>query len=125
MHHWDLHGFGVWRVETRSHPGRLIGLAGVSHLSLQDRPALNLTYIFRPDTWANGFASEAVRRALFLAQLHMPELPVVARTTGDNLGGQRTAEAVGLRREPLLDVASRRNAEVYFAKGWGRAGLPG
>lgn len=125
MQHWDLHGFGVWSVETGSQPGRLIGLAGVSHLTVQDRPALNLSYTFHLDTWANGFATEAARKALVLAQLHMPDLPVVVCTTGDNIGAQRTAIAAGLRREPLLDLVYRRHTCVYFTKGWNRAGGPG
>jgi RimJ/RimL family protein N-acetyltransferase len=123
--HWDLHGFGVWSVEARSHPGRLIGFAGVQHLTVQGRPALNLTYTFHPDTWANGFATETARKALLLAQVHIPELPVVACTTGDDVGGQRTAVAAGLRREPLLDLAYRRYTKVYFTKGWNPAGGPG
>lgn len=125
LQHWDLHGFGVWSVESRSHPGRLIGLAGVAYLAVQNRPALNLTYTIHPDTWANGFATEAARKARILARLRMPGLPVVVCTTGDNIGAQRTAVAAGLRREPLLDLAYRRHTCVYFTNGWNWAGGPG
>ncbi|MEU5554050.1 GNAT family N-acetyltransferase [Micromonospora sp. NPDC047793] len=60
---------------------------------------------FAPPHWGHGYATEAARHAVEWSAAHTPDLPVLARTTADNLPSIRTAQAAGLVRRPDLDAA--------------------
>ncbi|GAA1355691.1 hypothetical protein GCM10009636_23570 [Arthrobacter koreensis] len=57
---------------------------------------------------------EAVR----LAEELLPGLPVVAYTSVDNIGSQRTALAAGLERREDLDEDRGTYLDLYLAKDW-------
>ena len=116
--HWYRHGFGVWAVSTQADPHTLIGFTGLSHRLVQARSALNLYYRYTPEVWGRGYAAEGAREAVRLAEKLLPDLPVVAYTTIDNIGSQRTALAAGLSRRADLDVDRGAYLDVYLARGW-------
>ena len=110
--HWDRHGFGYWVVEDDD--GAVIGFSGVRHQTWQGRPVLNLYYRFAPEVWGRGLASSVAAHAVRWAAEHRPDLPVIAYTTEDNVGSQRTAAAAGLiRRRDLEFELDGRWAVVY------------
>lgn len=117
LRHWRSQGFGYWAVAARDAPETVIGFTGVRVIDLAGRPALNLYYRYDPSAWGHGYATEGARRAVALARLHMPELPVVARTTPENIGSQKTALAAGLDRREDLDVDHGGWTEVFFMTG--------
>jgi len=116
--HWYRHGFGVWAVFPADEPGRLIGFTGVSRRVVRGRPALNLYYRYSPEVWGQGLATEGALEAVRLAEQLLPGLPVVAYTSVDNIGSQRTALAAGLERREDLDVDRGAYLDLYLAKGW-------
>lgn len=116
--HWYRHGFGVWAVASPDDPATLIGFTGVSHRIIRGRPALNLYYRYHPDYWGQGLATEGALEAVRLAETLLPGLPVVAYTSVDNIGSQRTAVAAGLERREDLDVDRGTYLDLYLAKGW-------
>lgn len=116
--HWYRHGFGVWAVCSQDEPQALIGFTGLSHRLVHARPALNLYYRYLPEVWGQGYAAEGAREAVRLAEKLLPGLPVVAYTTPDNIGSQRTALAAGLTRREDLDVDRGTYQDVYLARGW-------
>ncbi len=99
--HWDEHGFGYWTVESGD--GRVIGFSGVRCEVWLGRPVLNLYYRFAPEVWGRGVASAVAAHAIAWARAHQPGRPVLAHTTTDNEGSQRTAVAAGLVRRPDLE----------------------
>ena len=99
--HWQAHGFGYWVVEDDE--GSVIGFSGDRHETWQGRPVLNLYYRFAPEVWGRGIASAVARHVVRWAAEQHPDLPVVARTTEDNEGSQRTARAAGLVRRRDLE----------------------
>ena len=99
--HWDEHGFGYWAVE--SDDGRVIGFAGVRTETWLGRPVLNLYYRLAPEVWGRGIASAVAAHAVAWARAHRPDRPVLAYTTEDNVGSQRTALAAGLVRRRDLE----------------------
>ncbi|MEH0844832.1 GNAT family N-acetyltransferase [Micromonospora sp. CPCC 205711] len=104
LDHWRAHGFGYWAVQSTT-SGEVVGFAGVRRGQWLGRPMLNLYYRFAPPHWGHGYATEAARHAVEWAAAHTPDLPVLARTTADNLPSIRTAQAAGLVRRPDLDAA--------------------
>ena len=118
IEHWDQYGFGVWFVAMLGAPERIVGFTGLSHRTVHQRDALNLYYRYRPEAWGNRVASEAAGAAVALGQKFLPGLPIVAYTSADNLGSQRTALAVGLERRTDLDLDQGSYTDVYFSIGW-------
>lgn len=116
--HWYRHGFGVWTVVDPAEPQSLIGFTGVSHRIIRGRPALNLYYRYVPEVWGQGLATEGAVEAVSRAESLLPGLPVVAYTSVDNIGSQRTALAAGLQRRADLDVDRGSYLDIYLAKGW-------
>ena len=98
--HWAEHGFGYWAVESGD--GAVIGFCGVRRETWRGRPVLNLYYRFAPEVWGRGIASAVAAHAIAWGRAHRSE-PVLAYTTEDNEGSQRTALAAGLVRRPDLE----------------------
>lgn len=116
--HWNKHGFGVWCVARRSDPNVVVGFTGLTYRTVHARDILNLYYRYDPSVWGQGYASEGARRAVQVANQLLPKYPVVAYTTPDNIGSQRTALAAGLTRRKDLDVDNGKYVDVYLAQGW-------
>lgn len=116
--HWERHGFGAWIAALRSEPAVPLGFTGLTHRTVHDRAVLNLYYRYTPSAWGRGYAKEAALTAVRHGQTFMPELPIVAYTTEDNVGSQRTALRVGLLRMPELDIDQGTHTDIYFALNW-------
>jgi RimJ/RimL family protein N-acetyltransferase len=83
--------------------GTVVGFSGVRHQTWLGRPVLNLYYRYAPEVWGRGLASTVAAQVVRWAAEHHPERPVIAYTTDDNEGSQRTARAAGLVRRPDLE----------------------
>lgn len=121
LEHWEEHGFGYQVVELTDLPMSVIGFTGVRRSTWSDVPVLNLYYRYAADHHGHGYATEGARHVVAWAAARYPATPVVAITTLDNTGSQRTdrgsrtcttatagapvAWAVGGR--PLLELAAR------------------
>lgn len=116
--HWTRHGFGVWAVARRHEPNTVVGFTGLTHRTVHGRSALNLYYRYTPAVWGNGYATEGALQAVSLGQSLLPSLPIVAFTTQDNAGSQRTAQAAGLTRHHNLDIDYGSYVDVYLATNW-------
>lgn len=111
---WARLGVGYWAVERRDAPGTVVGFSGVRHKELEGQPVLNLAYRFSPQWWGSGYATEVARMALALARKHLPDVPVVAIISLENVPSLRVAERLGMRRDRIIDYEGSANA-VYLA----------
>lgn len=88
---WDLgvdYSFGI-RLDGR----RLIGSCGV----VNDDGVIQFGYIFSPNLWGQGFATEACRALLDLLR-QMPEIKSIGTfVDADNIASIRVLEKSGLR----------------------------
>lgn len=114
LDHWDEHGFGYWLVERLGDAREVVGVTGVQHSTWLEQPVLNLYYRYAVEHWGRGYATAGARHAVAWARRHRPGLPVLAYTTPDNLGSQRTARAAGLVRRPELEVELHGVPSVVF-----------
>ena len=122
--HWERHGFGYWAIEPAG-SADVIGFSGLRHGTWSTVAILNLYYRFSAASWGHGYAREAAGTAVRLAQERFPGLPVVARTTVDNIPSQRTAAFVGLKRRPDLDRFVDGVHEVILVSSWPAPPPPG
>lgn len=118
LEHWDEHGFGYQVVELTAPPTLVIGFTGVRHRTWTDVPVLNLYYRYAADHHGHGYATEGARQVVTWAAQHHPATPVLAYTTLDNIGSQRTAEGAGLRRRPQLEHMLRGRWSVVLTSTW-------
>lgn len=123
LDHWDQHGFGYWLVELikrapLAHDSPVVGTTGVQHAVWRDQPVLNLYYRYAADHWGRGYATAGARHTISWSREHHPTLPVLAYTTLDNIGSQRTAAAAGLTRHTDLELELNGLHAVVFASHW-------
>ncbi len=124
IEHWDKHGFGYSVVHTlesganADKRGTVVGFTGVQHSTWLQRPVLNLYYRYTPEHWGRGYATEGARHVVSWARTHRRELAVLAYTTADNTGSQRTAAAAGLTRRPDLEHELNGRHAVVFVSHW-------
>jgi len=118
LEHWEEHEFGYQVVELTDLPMSVIGFTGVRRSTWSDVPVLNLYYRYAADHHGHGYATEGARHVVAWAAARYPATPVVAITTLDNTGSQRTAEAAGLARRPQLEHLWRGRWAVVLSSNW-------
>ena len=120
--HWREHGFGFWIATDRSEPTRVVGMAGVQFRTFHERECLSLYYRFEPGSWGKGYATQAARAAIDLAERHLPDYPIVALTVAANVPSTRVARKVGLTHAADLDTEQqthgRHFTHTYYTRNW-------
>lgn len=86
--HWEEHGFGIWILRDPT-TGRVIGRAGLRHLSIEGAPEVELAFALLPEFWGRGLATDAARACVTIGREWLGLPSVVALTTADNLASQR------------------------------------
>lgn len=114
---WDTHGVGYQAVELAG-SGEVVGFTGVRHSSWLELPVLNLYYRYAAEHHGYGYATEGARAVVAWARSQHPGVPVLAVTTRDNVGSQRTARAAGLVRRPDLEHVWNGRWSVVLASHW-------
>jgi ribosomal-protein-alanine N-acetyltransferase len=102
--HFDAHGYGVWAVELRDHPG-FIGYAGITHPSFAAPcgPCVEIGWRLAFAHWGHGYATEAARAALDAGFADVGLDEIVSFTTVANERSRRVMERLGLSHDPADD----------------------
>ena len=117
---WPVCGFGYWSFIERS-TGRFVGNGGLSRFErgiagLEGVPEVGWAIV--PDSWGEGYATEAVAAALGWAdaELQAPETRCIIDPV--NNASVRVAEKVGFVR--LAEITSDLGQSVLFRRERGR-----
>ena len=103
---------GYWAVCLKS-TGKLIGHITCTRKDPEELQTWELGYIFNPDYYGHGYATEASRRILQLAFEELGAHRVEAGCDPRNVSSWRLLERLGMRREAhrLKAVSLRRTPE--------------
>lgn len=64
LSHWENYRFGNWAIALKKNPERIIGFGGLSIISYDDTPIMNLGYRFSTESWGKGLATEFAKYAV-------------------------------------------------------------
>ena len=117
---WMHDAIGYWAIACVEAPERVIGFGGIRRTELRGRQFYNLYYRLASSTWGKGYASELATEAVAQWTRLRPHLPVIARTTPENVASQKTAVRAGLHRRPDWDEIADGVTHIVFALGFER-----
>jgi RimJ/RimL family protein N-acetyltransferase len=101
--HWDLRGYGMWAVEERGAPGRLLGRVGF--LNPEGWPELELGWTLGPWAQGRGYATEAAVAARAHGRAHFGVTRLVSFIRPGNEASVRVAQRVGCRLERRIELS--------------------
>jgi RimJ/RimL family protein N-acetyltransferase len=99
--HWAEHGFGIWILRDPT-TGRVMGRAGLRHLTVETTDEVELAYALLPEFWGRGLATDAARACVTIGREWLGLPSVVGLTTPDNLASQRVLFKASLSPEREL-----------------------
>ena len=93
--HWAEYGFGIWMLREPA-AGRIIGRAGLRHLSVEGVDEVELGYALLPEFWGRGLATDAARACVTIGRdwLGLPSLVGLALPA--NLASHRVLRKAAL-----------------------------
>jgi RimJ/RimL family protein N-acetyltransferase len=109
--HWAEHGFGIWILRDPT-TGRVMGRAGLRHLTVEAIDEVELAYALLPEFWGRGLATDAARACVTIGREWLGLPSVVALTTRDNLASQRVLLKASLT--PEREVVHGERVHVLF-----------
>ena len=95
---YEKNGFGPFAVELKT-DGRIIGI--VSLLDRDELDDVDVGFAFLPDSWRQGFASEATSAVMEFAFTDFGLRRIIAITQEDNIASIKTLEKMGLAYEGM------------------------
>ena len=90
---YEKNGFGPFAVELKTE-GRVIGI--VSLLDRDELDHVDIGFAFLPDSWRQGFATEATSAVMDFAFQDLGLEKIIAITQPDNIASIKTLDKMGL-----------------------------
>lgn len=104
VRHGELHGFTLWAIEELG-GGELVGLAGLAWVEGHG-PDVEAAYLIRRDRWGRGYAPEALREVLSIAD-ELGIERVIALAYPENEASRRVMEKAGMTADGTRHVYGR------------------
>jgi RimJ/RimL family protein N-acetyltransferase len=101
---FEQHGFGMWAVERRGHPG-CIGCIGLLLVTFPApfTPAVEVGWQLAASEWGRGLATEGAREALRYGFETLALQELVSFTVPANRRSRAVMEKLGFRHDPADD----------------------
>ncbi|WP_060916281.1 GNAT family N-acetyltransferase [Microbacterium oleivorans] len=96
LQRYDEDGFGLWAVELRDAPGRMIGQCGITRQRLEDDDILEVGYLFHRAHWHRGFATEAATASRDWAFRQLDAATIWAKVRDTNVASMNVAIRLGM-----------------------------
>jgi RimJ/RimL family protein N-acetyltransferase len=106
-------GFGLWGTIYKE-TGEFIGRCGLLQWNIDERPEVEVTYMFAEKYWSQGLGTEAAR-ALMQYGFETLKLPrSICCIDAENLASIKVAENLGMTFEKEVDTGE--GPELWFTK---------
>lgn len=114
LSHWENYKFGNWAIAQKKNPERIIGFGGLSIISYDDTPIMNLGYRFSTESWGKGLATEFAKYAVSygFGILKLNEISAVVRP--NHLASQKILTKAGLRYARDIHDVKNEPASMLF-----------
>ena len=114
LSHWENYRFGNWAISLKENPERIIGFGGLSIISYDDTPIMNLGYRFSTESWGIGLATEFAKYSVWYGFeiLKLAEISAVVRP--NHLASQRILTKAGLRFSRDIHDVKNEPASMLF-----------
>ena len=106
-------GFGLWGI-IHKETGAFIGRCGLLQWTIDERPEVEVTYMFDEKYWGHGLGTEAAQALMQYGfeELKLPRL--VCCIDAENLASIKVAEKLGMTFEKEVDTGE--GQELLFAR---------
>jgi ribosomal-protein-alanine N-acetyltransferase len=92
QNHWELHKFGLW-VVCEKISNQAIGVCGLHY----SEDGIEISYMFFPEFWGKGFASEAVVASIIYGFNTLKIECIIAITQTENTKSCQLLKSIGMR----------------------------
>ncbi len=115
VEHYERHGFSRFCCMLKS-DGRVIGDVGAVHMTLLDKPVVDLGYIIHADHWRLGYGFEAACAVVdwLSRKKELGIETIVATMATDNLGSAAVARGLGMNLVDTFRNANNLHKETYY-----------
>ena len=120
--HFELHGFGLWAVESRE-TARFAGFVGleVPRFEMHFTPCVEVGWRLAHRNWGRGFATEAATAALSFGFERLDLDEILSFTIPANQRSRRVMERIGMTHDPsddfhhpMFDASHRLGRHVLY-----------
>ena len=94
LKHWAEHGFGIWAIIDKAN-GVLIGRCGLNLINKTSE--VEVDFVVTPNSWGNGYATEAARTALACGFQNLKLQNIIALAKPENTASRRVIEKIGMQ----------------------------
>ncbi|RPI79611.1 MAG: N-acetyltransferase [Desulfobacteraceae bacterium] len=92
--YYRQYGYGLWAMVLKE-DNRLIGRSGLLQAEVEGKPVIEIAYLLDQGYWGQGYATEAARAVLTIAEKQFKMERVVAFINPQNFSSIRVAERIG------------------------------
>ncbi|EBS2691519.1 GNAT family N-acetyltransferase [Salmonella enterica subsp. enterica serovar Newport] len=110
----NIYGFNDWAIMKKEKPDHIIGFGGLFVSVFNGKLVNNLGYIFEPDAWGKGYATELSKRAISYGFEEIKLQEIVGVTRENNLASKRVLEKVGMKFIQKIVNDENLPAELMF-----------
>jgi RimJ/RimL family protein N-acetyltransferase len=120
LKHWEVNGFGVWRVREKENPEFVIGFGGLSDRLYGTETKLNLGYRFDKDYWGKGYATELAKHAIAFGFKELDKKEIFAIVRPKHLSSINVLEKCKMKLfGELNDVQNEESSLIYSIENTG------
>ena len=98
--------WGYWAVELKTSPG-MIGQCGFMRRQIEQNQEIELGYMFFPEVWGQGFATEAAIACKNYAFHQLNFNKLISLIVPENIASIRVAEKIGMQYERTINFKEK------------------
>lgn len=116
LHQYSEYGYCFWKVLRKSE-GQFVGIAGLLHQEIDNKPETEISYRMLPEHWNKGYATEAAKACKQYAETILGKKRLISLIHPQNDASIRVANKLGAKRaHSVIFLGEEHNVYVYESK---------